>query len=372
MNPLELSIQAEINQSENHSISFVRFMELALYHPRHGYYRQTRPKVGKDGDFYTSATVHPVFAETLADAVLTIWREQGIEEPVLVEAGGGTGHLMKHMLTHIQNTAPDVYGRMKVMMIEISGYHQELQRQALAEFRCPQVWYPTIEAAAEAESIEGVIVSNEWFDAFPVRMLDKTVEGWREVGVTWLEQEERFAEVHLDTFSGAREEVDVLEKLLVELPASLPVGMRIEVNTAVAGTMKAISDLLHRGSVITIDYGDRQEDLYHPSRRRGTLMCYHRHQASDNPYQLVGEQDITAHVNFSELIRRGEEVGLNDVSFQRQDQFLMQHGILHKAQSHNDRDPFTSQAMKRNRAIQQLLMPSGLGGMFRVLVQRKG
>jgi len=100
-------------------------------------------------------------------------------------------------------------------------------------------------------------------------------------------------------------------------------------------------------------------------------MCYYRHQANRNPYERVGRQDITAHVNFSAWMEWGEKAGLRTCAYMRQDQFLIRNGLLQKAVAHDDRDPFRSEAMKRNRAIVHLVDPSGLGGRFRVLVQSR-
>jgi SAM-dependent MidA family methyltransferase len=359
-------IRDEILGSAAGAVPFCRFMELALYHPRLGYYTSARAKVGKEGDFYTSATVHPVFAETLADVALEMWEKTGMTEPVLVEAGGGTGSLVRHIAERIRTAAPRWYSRMRLVLVEASPYHRELQQQALADCSCPKTWYATIEEAAAAERVEGVLLSNEWLDAFPVHILEKRADGWHEVGVTWDEESGSLKEVLLPALSEA------VADYLAEAEPHVEAGSRIEVNLGMKAAITAVARLLKRGYVITIDYGDEEEQLYHPSRKRGTLMCYRRHQAHDNPYIYVGEQDMTAHVNFSALRRWGEAVGLLRVAYMRQDQFLLRSGILTKLTEHQDRDPFTSEAMRRNRAIRQLISPEGMGGVFRVLVQAKG
>lgn len=356
-------ISTEIEQSSNKVIPFSRFMELALYHPEFGYYTSTRPKVGKEGDFFTSATVHPVFAETLADAICDWWDQMEISEPALVEVGGGTGYMIKHMIGRIKETRMDYYERMQVILVEASPYHRELQAQAIREFTGRKVWFSTIEEAAAHEKVRGVIVSNEYFDAFPVHIVERKPDGWYEIGVTVEAgqlQEQRMSSL-----------TDEIAAFLEEENVEVRCGIRFEVNLGMKQAIRQMASLLEEGSILTIDYGDLQEQLYHPSRNRGTLMCYYRHQAHENPFIHVGEQDLTAHVNFSALMKWGEAVGLETVSYQRQDQFLVEHGILYKAQSHQDTDPFTSQAMKRNRAIQQLILPGGMGGVFQFLVQRK-
>lgn len=362
-NLLSLAIQREIEQSPNRIIPFARFMELALYHPELGYYTSTRKKVGKEGDFYTSATVHPVFAETLADAVCRWWEELKADHPALIELGGGTGYMVKHMLERIKADRPDFYERMQVILVEASPFHQELQAESIAGFSGRKVWYASIEEAAACERVEGVVVSNEYFDAFPVHMLTRDKDGWHEMGVAI--RDSQFTEERMPCLT------DEVAAYLQEENLQVRSGMRLEVNLGMKQAINQIAKLLKKGYVLTIDYGDLQEELYHPSRNRGTLMCYYRHQAHENPFIHIGEQDMTAHVNFSALMKWGEEAGLTTVSFQRQDEFLIQQGILYKAQSHNDSDPFTSQAIKRNRAIQQLILPGGMGGVFRFLVQKK-
>jgi SAM-dependent MidA family methyltransferase len=358
-------IRNEIMGSREGAIPFVRFMELALYHPQYGYYTSDRTKVGKEGDFYTSATVHPVFAETLADTMIDMWQQSGMAEPVLVEVGGGTGYLMKHIVERIRHAAPSLYERIRLLMIESSPYHRDLQREALLAHPVPKTWYPTVEEAAAHETVEGVLFSNEWFDAYPVHVLEKHQDGWHEVGVAWDEQAGSFREVLLPYLT------DAAAAYMAAAEPRVDAGTRIEVNLAMRQAIAAVARLLTRGYVVTIDYGDEEEQLYHPSRKRGTLMCYYRHRAHDNPYVHVGEQDMTAHVNFSALRKWGEEEGLLHLAYMRQDQFLIQSGILRKLQDHQDVDPFTSEAMKRNRAVRQLISPDGMGGVFRVLVQAK-
>ncbi|MBO8162232.1 MAG: SAM-dependent methyltransferase [Brevibacillus sp.] len=362
---LEQIIQREIAAAGG-VLPFVRFMELALYHPRHGYYMTDRPKVGKEGDFYTSPTVHPVFAETVADAIIAMLAGSRWERPALVEAGAGTGSLLASVLEQIKRAAPTLYTALQVIVIETSPYHRSLQQQALASFSGEKRWYASIEEAAEHERVDGVLLSNEWFDAFPVHLLEKSGNGWQEVGVAWDAQAACFVKRYLPQLTPAA------AAYLREKEIDLAAGARMEANPAVRQVMLAIARLLREGYVITIDYGDTDEGMYHPSRHNGTLLCYRRHQVHDNPLLDPGEQDITAHVNYSDLMRWGEQAGMETVAFMSQERFLLGSGILAKLVEHTDRDPFTSDAMRRNRAILQLIDPGGMGGIFRVLIQRKG
>lgn len=356
------TIREEIMRSPRQAIPFSRYMELALYHPRWGYYSTERQKVGKEGDFYTSAAVHPVFAETLADVVATMCEEAGLKRPVLVEIGGGTGAMCRFLLNRLRESRADLYARMGVMMIETSPYHRKLQQERLAGHDVEKVWYSSLAEAAEGGHIEGVILSNEWLDAFPVHIARKEKQGWQELWVTW--EADGFAE----QFGELTEE---LAKEIERWGEEVPRGVRIEVNTGMEQAARDLARLLKKGFVVTIDYGDLQEELYHPSRKDGTLMCFYRHQAERNPYDNVGKQDMTAHVNFTAWMRHTERAGFSTCAYMRQDQFLIRNGLLQKAVAHADRDPFTSQAMKRNRAIVQLVDPAGLGGRFRVLIQSR-
>lgn len=356
-------IREEMAKRPQEAIPFSRYMELALYHPVYGYYMSDKPKVGKEGDFFTSATVHPVFGETLADVVAEMWRSAKAEAPVLVEIGGGTGSLCRSMLDRLKEAAPEQYQTMTVMLIEASPYHRKLQQDAIAAHDVKKVWYSSLEEAAVNERIEGVILSNEWLDAFPVHVVEKSAADWHEV---WVAEEE--GELREQRGRLTPEVADYLKRRNLKVPN----GMRIEINTGLGQAAADVSRLLKRGYVLTIDYGDLEEELYHPSRKNGTLMCYYKHQAHDNPFAHPGEEDITAHVNFTAWREYGEQAGLGEVAYMRQDQFLMRSGLLHKAVAHMDKDPFTSVAMKRNRAIQQLVDPAGLGGRFRVMVQSKG
>ncbi|MGE7271030.1 class I SAM-dependent methyltransferase [Brevibacillus panacihumi] len=358
-------IREEINSAPTQAIPFARYMELALYHPVWGYYMTDRQKVGRQGDFYTSAAVHPVFAETLADVVAAMCRAGEFAKPHLVEIGGGPGSLCRFLLDRLRESAPELYQRIRVVMIETSPYHRAMQQESLRDHEVEKVWYDSLgEAARETNGITGVVLSNEWLDAFPVHIVEKQAGGWREVWVA--SNDEGFVETYRDPTPALAGYLKSMEE-----EVEVPRGVRIEVNLAMDQAARDVAQLLDAGYVITIDYGDLQEELYHPSRKKGTLMCYHRHQAHDDPYQHVGEQDLTCHVNFSQWMKSGEENGLRVLDYLRQDQFLMRCGLLQKAVAHADRDPFTSQAMKRNRAIVQLLDPAGLGGRFRVVVQGK-
>jgi SAM-dependent MidA family methyltransferase len=165
------------------------------------------------------------------------------------------------------------------------------------------------------------------------------------------------------------------------MSGAYPDGYRSEVNLAALDWLKAIANRLRQGFLLTIDYGYRADRYYQPARHQGTLQCYYRHRHHDNPYLYVGQQDITAHVNFTALERQGELCGLRKVGFTEQGLFLMALGLGDRIAALSSVDDPRGQAtakvqdvvtiMRRREALHKLMNPMGLGG-FGVLVQSKG
>ena len=160
-----------------------------------------------------------------------------------------------------------------------------------------------------------------------------------------------------------------LAEHLRDLPAQHMEGYRTEVNLRALDWLADVAQRLKRGWIVTIDYGYERQEYFAPHRRDGTLLCYRRHARSANPYAHIGEQDITAHVEFTSLIEHGKKLGLETVFFTNQSRYLLQigeseiTGIVERAAG----QPSTERA-----AIQQLIHPEMMGTTFKVLVQRKG
>jgi SAM-dependent MidA family methyltransferase len=233
---------------------------------------------------------------------------------------------------------------------------KELQRQTLA----PWSDRPGLVSWADGltpQSVTGLFFSNELVDAFPVHRIQVTSGQVKEVGVDY--RDERFVEC-LMPLSTPR-----LLRHLEELQFDRPDGYRTEVNLQALDWMADVARGINRGVVLTIDYGHTARDLYRPERKQGTFLCYSRHAAHEDPFILVGEQDMTAHVDFSSLVAVGEEHGLRLTGFTNQMSFLMGLGV---EQMIAELDP-EGQAF---RAATHLLRPDGMGSTFKVLVQQKG
>jgi SAM-dependent MidA family methyltransferase len=271
-------------------ITFARFMELTLYHPQHGYYTAGTARIGRQGDYFTSVSVGPLFGRILARQ----FREWQVPE-----------------------------------VIEVGGHHGQLRQDILAA--APELNYRVIEVGDELpDTITGCVFSNELLDAMPVHR----VQGDREVYVT-----ADFTE-SLGPLSDAR------------LPR-LPEGYRSEFNLRALDWLEGVARRLTRGYVLTIDYGFERAEYFAPHHRDGHLQCYRQHTKSDNPYEHIGEQDITAHVEFTSLM---EHPDFETVLFTTQERYLTKIGA--------------QELMSDSKAAHQLLH-STMGHAFKVLVQRK-
>ena len=316
-------------------ISFHDYMEAVLYHPEFGYYNSNRNPIGREGDFYTSSDLDPIFGELLARKFGELAAELGIDTAsfCIVELGAGRGLLARDILRH----TPFPY-----FILERSGAMRERQRDVLTDFKVS--WVDEL-----PEKLSGCVFSNEFFDALPVHRVVRRHGVLREVFVT-----EEFTEVE-----------GVLQSPMGDIPVQE--GQLADVSLQGPAWIRKIAASLDRGYHLAIDYGYLAREFY--ARPGGTLMCYWKHQALENPYVHIGEQDMTAHVNFSDLIAAGESAGLETLTFSTQMEFLIQTGIL------KDLEPLAmSRAVadiQRVMAIKKLLLPGGMGERFKVLLQRR-
>lgn len=299
-------------------------MELALYHPQYGYYISGRERIGKKADYFTSVSVGPLFGKLLAKRFLKFREELG--------------------------NPPDFE------VVEFGGYRGQLREDVLAA--APDLRYRVIEAGDPLpDSIIGCVFTNEFLDALPVHLVQVKDGTWQEVYV-----DTGFQEV-LGPLSTPR-----LAEYLRDLPVQHMEGYRTEVNLRALDWLADVVQRLKRGWIITIDYGYERHEYFAPHHRDGTLLCYHRHAKSANPYANIGEQDITAHVEFTSFIEHGKKLGLEPVVFTDQSHYLLQIGESEIAEIV---ERTAGKPSKERAAIHQLIHPEMMGRAFKVLVQRK-
>jgi SAM-dependent MidA family methyltransferase len=329
-------VRAIIDEMAGGAIPFERFMELALYHPEHGYYRKPG-RIGTQGDFLTSPAVSPVFGWVAGAWARWTWDALGRPSPfTIIEPGAGEGRLATAILDWAEGRDDGFREALRYVAIEPNSPGTDTRVQ----------WAAPPIAPVDA----GIVIANELFDAFPVRLMEVGGRGPVEIYVRW--DGEGFVE--------APGPVVVLD--------DAPESGRFELNQRAYPAMRSLCSLVRRGAVLVFDYGYPQDELWAPWRTNGTLMCFYRHTAPEDPYTHVGEQDITAHVNLSELAAAAEDEGFRVFDPVSQAAFLFAAGISSLAESSRDD---MGEYFARRRAVETLTDSANLG-RIRVLAATRG
>ncbi len=340
-------------------IPFSRYMELCLYEPELGYYSRAREQFGKAGDFYTSSDVHAVFGRLLARQFEEMWRAMDSPAQVdVIELGPGRGLFARDVLDWSAKQFPNFSRSLHYALVDQSPHLREKLRERLQQHletgTCGV--FDSLEAAMVTAGENIIIFGNEFFDALPVEVIDH--RGSVRVGY----ENGRFVEAFV---AASAAEDEFLDRYGVHPEG----GERIEAPLLSLNWMERIASAFRgrRGFLILIDYGyTREEQL--AGRHRDTIMCYRQHTASSSPYEAPGEQDITAHVNFTALRGRGEKCGLDALGLVTQSQFLI--GIGEETEF---ADAFQDCKLPQERAkvalqLKHLISPAGMGETFQVLV----
>ncbi len=332
--------------SEHGKITFAEFMEIALYWPNGGYY----PRLGAvppPQDYYTAPMSHPAFGALIALQLEEMWRILGEPSPfTVVEQGAGTGRLAGDIRDFSQYIDP--------------SFHRALQYVAVDR---TDVAAPFSMEDAAASSIVGCILSNELLDAFPVHRV--TVRNGKLLEIYVTRQEGRLVE-SLDDLS-----TDDIRARLESEDVRLEEGQVAEVCLELEPWARQLATMLQSGFVLTIDYGYPSADLYDPRRSRGTLRCYYRHTFTADPYQHIGEQDITAHVDFTAVASLGQRYGLEPYPLQSQASFMNNLGLPQFMDRLHSEGLGQRERDANRMAMLELARPGGMGD-FKALIQRKG
>jgi SAM-dependent MidA family methyltransferase len=349
-------------QSEG-PLPFAHFMALALECPELGYYEQKRHTPGRQGDFFTSVSVGSVFGELLAwqfDA----WHEADGAGPLqLVEAGAQDGSLAVDLLTWLRRYRPQVFARTEYFLLEPSRRRQEWQRKTLRDFADRVRWLRDW-TEAPAGGFHGTVFGNELLDAFPIHRIgwDAVRQEWFEWGVRLVGN--RFDWARLPLTAPAAQTAAAWPSALVAL---LPDGFTTEVNPAALDWWRQAAMALRRGRLLTLDYGLEAEGFLLPSRAHGTVRAYRNHQLSPDLLADPGQQDLTAHVNWTAIRTAGEAEGLRTEGLWSQENFLLR--IVRQATGGEwDFAPWTPE---RTRQLRTLTHPGFLGSRFQVLIQSR-
>jgi SAM-dependent MidA family methyltransferase len=364
-------LKNRLRQAPQGQIAFAEFMDLALYDAAGGYYATQVAAVGPQGDFVTSPHLSRDFGELLAVQLAELWHHLGQPEPfTLVEMGAGQGIMAADVLAYLQTQVQDCFAVLDYRIVEKSPVLRHIQRKRLEPWADRVTWCDWADLATD--SVTGCCFSNELVDALPVHQVVLTETGLQEIYVTLDDDSDTLKEV-IGPLSTPRI-AEYFDLVGVDWAKGYPLGYRTEAHLAALDWIATVARVLHRGYLLTIDYGYPAERYYNPHRAQGTLQCYYQHAHHNDPYRYLGHQDITAHVNFTALERQGERCGLKALGLIQQAMFLMALGLgdrladLAKIQA---TDPaIVNQAIQRRDQIHQLMNPMGLGN-FWVLLQGK-
>ena len=327
--------------------------------PELGYYNTARLKIGAAGDYYTSSNVHPAFGAVLARAFAKLWSELTGERPLtLVEMGAGTGQLALDVMTAMRDEHDLIFDGLSYVIVESSPAMRARQQERLTDFS-ERVRWQTLNDI-ERNPISGIFFSNELVDAMPVHRVRFTKGRIEEHHVT--ARDERLALVWDEPSTPKL--IDYIERAGVNFAE----GQVIEINLEASAWLESLSRAIERGFLVTIDYGDIAGHLYGPDRAGGTLRSFYRHTLVDSPLERIGEQDITASVNFTALIEIGRDFGFETLSYERQTSFLIRNGLIERIRA-TERE--TVDDLKERLAVKNLFVPGGASDNFRVLIQKK-
>ena len=355
---LREKIEQEIR--EHGPIPFSRYMEVCLYDPELGYYARHASQFGKAGDFYTSSDVHAVFGRLLARQFEEMWRAVG-SPPIIqiIELGPGRGLFAQDVLDWSEKKFPDFFGSIRYVLVERSAALRTSLKQTLARhFALGKCILEETPLSSSQREVPIVIFANEFFDALPVEVL--STKGSLRIAY----EAGRLAE----TWTGASpQELEYLDRYSVQ-PES---GERVEACVSALEYMKQIAAAVKHGFIAIVDYGYTREELL-AGRHRGTIMTYRQHSASANPYEAPGEQDITAHVNFTALASVATQNGMRAEKLLTQSQFLMGIGEANEFGDAFEECKLPQEKAKVALQLKHLVTPAGMGETFHVLVASKG
>lgn len=274
--------------------------------------------------------------------------------PAIIEVGAGKGYLALDILDSLKQQQ-NFYHSLQYYIIENSPASIKRSKEILKNHLPIIEWVPSL-SSIPAQEIEGIIISNELIDALPFHRV-KLIDG---------ELLEVFVSLEYDNF------IEIYRKPSTEKLADYlqPNGIELEndqeceINIEAANWISQAARILRKGVVITIDYGFLSTELFSPLRTKGTYKCMYQHTINELPYINIGQQDITAHVDFTNLIRAGDLIGLNKVKYTTQGQFLLDWEIVDIMGEQQDE--------KSRTAMKTLFLPNAMGNSFKILLQEKG
>lgn len=334
-------------------LTFRDYMESALYDPKEGFYSRRIPKE----DFYTAPELHPLFAEILSEEICarlkTLFEARRKSPLFIVEMGSGNGNLARQIIMAIKKRDPQWLGRTRYILVERVESLLLASIMSLQDTGARLLGYSKL---AQLQPMYGVFFSNELADALPVHVLEKQGGRMRELYVSSNRKHGGKLRTRLGLLT-SRALVHEARRIAPHLPE----GGRHAVNLEARAWIRCVGGILKAGSVITIDYGKR-----FPAGAPNPPRAFYRHTVGSDLTARPGAQDLTASVDFNDLIREGQRAGLATASFTTLGRFLIDRGILSRLPLGADPAAFTQRAKAKT-----LFHPEGMGDRFKVLIQEK-
>jgi SAM-dependent MidA family methyltransferase len=359
--PLALRLRERIER-EGGAISFHDWMEAALYDERDGYYRHAdmRPW-GREGDYRTSPERSPLFAATFARFFARLYEELGKPASwIILEAGAGAGQFAQTCLETLSLAYPQTFSATRYVIDETSATAAALARERLAHFGARVEFRSPYESIAPWDA--GIVFANELLDAFPAhrvtfrdgRLLELYVGVGDDGEFCWIE---------------GRPSTPRLSQYLERLNMKLADGQTAEINLRAVDWLERIASLFKRGYLILVDYGAEAQALYDARiRPRGSLRAFHRHRLVRDVLGEPGRQDITTTVDWTTVKRACREAGLEIVSFERQERFLLDAGLQAELERMTAQVESEAVALILRASVRELILPGGMSESFQVLV----
>lgn len=348
-------IKGRIDQDPLKSISFATFMELALYHEQFGYYQTA--SIGKTGDFTTASVLSPLYAQCFAHQLIQIFPH--LNSTNILEIGAGSGHFALYLLSALAdyNQLPDryyIYEKSKGMRI---------QQQLLLKKHAEKIFSRIIWLEEIPSHYIGSIIANEVLDALPVHCFK-------------IEDEilERRVSYHQDQFTWQASPIlntelaNTIERLRNDY--YLPFGYQSEINLSMPAFINKLTQLIEKGIIFFADYGYGQREYYHPERNQGTLTTFYKHQKNNNPLIHVGQQDISAHVDFTAVIENASTCGCDLLGFTTQSAFLFTNNLMQFA-SKLESTLSIDEIIRLHQVIKILTMPTEMGDCVKIMALGK-
>ena len=346
-------------------LTFRDWMSAALYDERSGYYRRRgAERWGRAGDYRTSPERSRLFAATFARHFASLYEEFGSPSVLhLVESGGGAGHFARGVLETLRRDEPQLFTAVRYVFDESSADSRARAATLLAEFAERVEFRSTSDITRPLDA--AIVFSNELLDALPVHRV-RMREG--ELREEYVGTDDSGAFIFIE----AAPSTPLLAEHFRRAGVALAEGQAAEVNLEAGEWVARVAQLVGRGFVITVDYGDEAAGLYgDPRRREGTLRAFRGHEFVDEVLADPGAQDLTTTVNWTHFAAAGKAAGLETVSLERLDAFLLRAGLLEQLERESERAADAAEVTSLRLDAREMILPGGMASHFQVLTQRK-